>query len=142
LVGALAGAGVIVGAVLDWFDAGSTNSFQIPAGYLFDKTNSNPDPKLGYFLIGIGLLGILLAFVRNAGFFRFVCGALALMAAILWFVRVGDLISSGSSSTDVTDVVGAGAWVTGISGLILAFSPLVGANSRTGTTTYGARQAS
>ena len=73
---------------------------------------------MGYFLLAFGVVGLVLSFVAGTGLLRVLCGGLALTAAILFVVMVGNGLPSGSS-TSVTDLIGAGPWVTGISGLVL-----------------------
>jgi hypothetical protein len=132
IVGVVGGAGIVAGALFDWYSFG-LNAFHIPVSFLFDKTTVDQDPKMAYFLLGLGIVGAILSFVRGAEGIRFLCGALALGAAILFAVQIGDAISS-SSSVNVTDVIGAGPWVTGISGLALLISPFLvgGGGSRGG----------
>jgi hypothetical protein len=50
----------------------------------------------------------------------------ALGAAIAFAVTVGNEFSSTNLS--VTDIIGAGPWVTGISGLALLISPMIGSS--------------
>jgi hypothetical protein len=127
IAGVLGGVGVIIGALVDWYQVGPTNAFHIPIAFLFDTSTTDLNPKLAYFLLALGLVGGILSLVPGTGWVRAACGALALTAGILFAVRIGDAISF-SSTVDVTDVMGAGPWVTGISGLLLLASPVIGSS--------------
>jgi len=124
VVGVLAGLGVIIGALVQWYQFGSSNAFHLPVAILFDYSTTDQNPKLAYLLLACGIVGVILSFVRGTRWARFVCGAVALGAAIAFAVTVGNEFSSTNLS--VTDIIGAGPWVTGISGLALLISPMIG----------------
>jgi hypothetical protein len=126
LVGALAAIGVMVGALLDWTQGIALNSFKLPVAFLFDPNTTSRDPRLGYLLVGVGLLGLLFSFVRGTALLRILLGGLALGVAMLYCGQIAHEISKTGSSGSFTDVVGAGPWVTGISGLVLLLSPIFG----------------
>ena len=83
LVAVLAGIGIIMGAVLDWTQGITANSFKIPAAFLVDTHTRSPNPRLGYFIVALGILGVLLAFVRNARIVRGLVGSAAFGIAVL-----------------------------------------------------------
>jgi hypothetical protein len=121
-VAVLAGIGIIMGAVLDWTQGIAANSFKIPALFLFDPHTKSPDPHLGYFVVGLGVAGVFLAFVRNARMWRGLAGAAAIGVAVLYCGQVGVQLSDINSKLSFTDVVGAGPWLTGIAGVALLSS--------------------
>ena len=120
VIAALASAGILLGVVLDWFSVGPSNAFHVPFSSLFDYSNTSLDPKLAYFVLAFGLVGLIFSFVEGAGVIRALCGGLALGTAILFVASVGHDLPS---SVSVTDLIGPGPWITGISGLILLISP-------------------
>jgi hypothetical protein len=126
LVGALAGIGVLVGALIDWTRIVRVNSFRIPATFLFDPKTTSRDPRLGYVVLAIGLLGVGVSFLPRARGWRVVLGLLALLVAALYCAQVASQLSDLGGRVSFTDVVGAGPWVTGIAGFVLAVSPLLG----------------
>ena len=125
LVSALAAIGVLIGALLDWTQGIAVNSFKLPVAFLFDPQTASRDPRLGYLLMGIGLLGLAFSFVPNATVFRFLLGALALGVASLYCAQIAHQISLAGGGESFTDVVGAGPWVTGVSGAVLLLSPFL-----------------
>jgi hypothetical protein len=131
VVGVLAGVGAIVGALVNWSSSSvfDVTAFKIPVASLFDNTSTATDPKVGYFIVGLAAVGIVVSFVRGAGWLRFLCGAAIAAAAILWTIQLDRSINTAFSSGSVTDLIGPGVWVTGISGVVLALSPLFKASS-------------
>jgi hypothetical protein len=126
LVGALAGIGVVAGALVDWTQGlVSVNSFRFPFAFLFDPKTTSRDPRLGYFVLAVGLLGAFVSFLPRAGAWRVVFGLLALTIAVLYCGQVANQLSNSGRGTSFADVVGAGPWVTGVSGLVLAVSPVL-----------------
>jgi hypothetical protein len=125
LVGALAGLGILIGAVVDWTQGISVNSFKIPAAVLFDGNTTSRNPRLGIFVLALGVAGLLLAFVRNARLWRAVIGAAAFGIAFLYCAQVASQLSDHHVHASFTDVVGAGPWVTGVAGLVLVVSAVV-----------------
>jgi hypothetical protein len=125
LVAALASIGILIGAVVDWTQGIAANSFKIPAAYLVDPHTTSRDPRLGYFVIALGIAGVFLSFVRNARFGRGAVGIAALGIALLFCGQVAVQLSDQHSHASFTDIVGAGPWITGIAGLALAASALL-----------------
>lgn len=134
------GLAVIVGAVIDWSRGGSANSFKVPIASLFDWKSQSHDPKLGYFLIAVGVVGMIVAFVRVNGFILVCCGALALGASVLYFVQMYRVGHAFGGSTSVTDLVGPGAWVLGVAGVVLLISPAVTPTADEASSHEGATQ--
>jgi hypothetical protein len=126
LVGVLAGVGVLVGALIDWTRIVAVNSFRIPAAFLFDPKTTSRDPRLGYVVLAIGLLGVCVAFLPRARGWRVVLGLLALLVGALYCAQVASLLSDRGGRVSFTEFVGPGPWVTGIAGFVLAISPLLG----------------
>jgi hypothetical protein len=125
LVAALAGIGIIMGAVLDWTQGIAVNSFKIPAAFLVDPNTRSPNPRLGYFVVVLGVVGVLLAFVRNARAWRGLVGLAALGIVVLYCGQIAVQLSDHHSNASFTDVVGAGPWLTAIAGVALAASALL-----------------
>jgi hypothetical protein len=126
VVGALAALGVLIGALIDWTRIIRVNSFKIPAAYLFDPQTTSRNPRLGYVVLAIGLLGLGVTFLPRARGWRVVIGLLAVLVAALYCAQVASQLSDLGGRVSFTDVVGAGPWVTGIAGFVLAVSPLLG----------------
>lgn len=126
LVGSLAGVGVVIGALIDWTQRIAVNSFRIPLLVLFDPKTTSSQPRLGYFVVAIGLLGVLVCFFQSLRLLRVLFGLLALVAAALYCGQVASQLSDIGSRLSFTDIVGPGPWVTGIAGIVLAASPLLG----------------
>jgi hypothetical protein len=126
VVGVLAGVGAVVGALVNWSSSAAfeLTAFKIPLGSLFDNTSTATDPKLGYFIVGLAVLGVIASLVRNAGWLRFLCGAAIAAAPILWTIQLNRSIDSTFSGTSLADLIGPGVWVTGTAGVVLALSPL------------------
>lgn len=125
VIGAIAAVGVIVGAAVEWTSGFSGNSFDIPLFPLFDTSSFDADPKVGYVLVACAVVGLVCCFVRNAvaAWLRFAAGALALVPIVAYIARVDD--SYSGTSIDLTDVLGAGVYVAGISAIVLALSALI-----------------
>jgi hypothetical protein len=125
IIGAFAAVGVVVGAVLDWTrGVAAVTSFKVPVPFLFDYKATTHDPRLGGFLIAIGVVALAVSLFVRAGIWRVLLGLLALVAASLFVIQIARGISDTNSGALFTDVVGPGPWVTGISGLVLMLSPL------------------
>jgi hypothetical protein len=125
LLAFLGGIGVMIGALADWSRGGSANSFKVPVSSLFDWKSQNQDPKLGYFLIGIAVLCLMLAFVKANGAVLVLSGLAAVAASLLYMVQLNSAGHAYGGSASFTEFVGPGAWILGISGLVLLISPLV-----------------
>jgi hypothetical protein len=119
LVAVLAGIGIIMGAVLDWTQGVGANSFKIPLAFLVDRNTRSPDPRLGWFVVALGVAGVLLAFVRSARAWRGLVGLIAVAIVVLYCGQIAVGLSDQHSSLSFTDIVGAGPWLTGIAGIAL-----------------------
>ena len=94
----------------------------MPVAFLFDHKTTSRHPELGWFLIAIGVLALVVSlFVRRRSM-RVVLGLLALLAASLFVIQIAQELENTRRS--FSDVVGAGPWVTGVSGFLLMLSPL------------------
>jgi hypothetical protein len=124
LVAVLGGVGVLIGALVDWTQGIAVNSFKVPAAFLVDPHTTSRDPRLGWLLIVIGLAGVLVAFVEVGGW-RVLVGLLAVLVAVLYCAQVAGQISDFPGNASFTDFIGAGPWVTGFAGAVLAASPLL-----------------
>ncbi len=122
MISALGAIAVIVGAAVSWYQGASVTSFDVPVGYLFDKANTSPDPKTGYFLVGLGIAALALTFMRNFVLLRRIAGALALGGAVLFCIQINSSLS-GVSSADFTDVIAAGPWIVAAGGIAVALAP-------------------
>jgi hypothetical protein len=125
LVAALAGLGILIGSAVDWTQGIAANSFKIPAAVLFDANTTSRNPRLGFFVLGLGIAGLLLAFVRNARLWRGIVGAAAGGVAFLYCAQVASQLSDHHVHASFTDIVGAGPWVTGGAGLVLVVSAVL-----------------
>jgi hypothetical protein len=125
LVAVLAGIGIIMGAVLDWTQGVGANSFKIPAAFLVDRNTRTLNPRLGYLVVALGIVGLLLAFVRNGRGWRALVGLAAVGVAVLYCGQIAIGLSDIHSSASFTDFVGAGPWLTGIAGVALVASAFV-----------------
>jgi hypothetical protein len=122
IVGVIASIGIIIGAVMQWVHAFFTgfSSFDISAQYLFDNQTRSHDPKIGIFLVALGVIGLLLSLLSRGAIWRVIVGVITIAIPTLYFIQVTEQLSgTGRSFTDVT---GAGPWVTGIAGLVLMIS--------------------
>jgi hypothetical protein len=117
--GVLASAGIVLGASLSWTQFGSVSSFSIPVQFLFDPETTARNPRLGWFLLLFGILGLLVTFVHAARQWRIVLGLLSAVAAIVY---MGQVAAKLPAELDFTDAVGAGVWITLISGVALMIS--------------------
>jgi hypothetical protein len=122
LVAALAGIGIIMGAVLDWTQGVGANSFKIPLAFLVDRNTRSPNPRLGWFVVALGVAGVLLAFVRTARAWRGLVGLVAVAIVVLYCGQISVGLSDQHSRLSFTDIVGAGPWLTGIAGVALLVS--------------------
>ena len=124
VVAALAALSIVIGALIDWTDGViGVNSFKIPAEFLFDPKTTSRSPKIGYFLLVIGLVALVAALFTRALRSRVVLGLLAVTIAVLFCAQVGAALPD--NQTSFTDVVGAGPWITGFAGMVLVLSPLL-----------------
>jgi hypothetical protein len=121
-IAGLASGGIILGVLLDWLNFPGTNAFHIPFPSLFDYKNTSADPKLAYFLLACGIVGLILSFVDHTGVGRVLCGGVAVLLSILYVAWLGHDLPS---SVQVTDLMGPGVWVAGIGGVILMVSPAI-----------------
>ena len=90
-----------------------------------DAHTTSHDPRLGYFVVGLGFLGVLLSFARDPRLGRGIVGLATLGIAMLFCGQVAVQLSDQHSRMSFTDIVGAGPWITGIAGLALAASAFV-----------------
>ena len=122
LVAALAGIGIIMGAVVDWTQSINANSFKIPVAFLVDPNTTSRNPRLGYVVVALGFAGVFLSFVRNLRGWRGLVGSAAVGIAVLYCGQVAHGLSDHHINTSFTDVVGDGPWLTGIAGVALVVS--------------------
>jgi hypothetical protein len=123
IVGALASIGIAVGALLEWTQGRHARSaMHVPVQYLFDNRTTADQPRFGYFLIGIAVVAFVLSLIPKAAIWRVFLGAIVVAIATLFCVQLAEAVSDKSKS--FVDVVGAGPWVAGASGLLLVCSPL------------------
>jgi hypothetical protein len=122
-VGALAGIGIIVGAIVHWIQGPiGINSFDLPMKILFDKSASlDGQPRIGYFLIALGLLAIFASLKPDLTLLRRLAGALTLVIAVLFCYQIQDSIVFGH--VNFTDIVSVGPWIVGACGLVLTLVP-------------------
>jgi hypothetical protein len=132
VLSALAGLGVLVGAVTEWISSSlSINSFDLPMAFLFDKTSlvTEREPRIGYFVATFGVVAILTSFSEGLVWVRRIAGLLTLVIAALFCFQVRDLISQAqhsvfsSSNVDFFSVVGIGPFIAGVCGLGLVVLP-------------------
>jgi hypothetical protein len=119
------GIGIIVGAVVDWSRGGNTNSFKLPAAFFFDWKATSQNPKAGYFLVALGVVCLAVSFVRGNGPVLVLCGLAALTAAVLYMAQLNSVAHLGGGDVSFTTFVGPGAWILGISGVVLVISPMI-----------------
>jgi hypothetical protein len=124
VVGALAGVGVLIGALVDWTQGIAVNSFHISAAFLVDSHTTSRDPRLGWLVIVFGLIGVLVSILPLAGAWRALFGLLAVLVAVLYCAQIASRVNDLGGHVSFTDLIGAGPWVTGIAGVVLALSPL------------------
>ena len=129
LVAVLAGIGIIIGAVMDWTQGIAVNSFKLPFAFLFDSHTTSTNPRIGHFVVALGIAGVILAFVRSARALRGVVGLAVLGIAVLYCAQVAVGLSDANSNQSFTDIVGAGPWLTGIAGIALAVSAFLSPDS-------------
>jgi hypothetical protein len=129
VVATLAGIGILIGAVVDWNQGIAANSFQIPVAFLVDTNTTSRDPRLGYFVLGLGIVGAFLSFVRSARVWRVLVGSAALGIAVLYCCQVAVGLSDHHSNASFTFVVGDGPWLTGLAGVALVASAFLAPSS-------------
>jgi hypothetical protein len=129
IVGAIGALGMIIGALVTWTQIVSINSFKFPVQFLFDNKTQSHNPRLGWFIVVLGVLGIAASLARGAELWRTILGIFGVLIAALFLLQV----ASGLSSTAVgpfgahagfMDVVGGGPWITGIAAVLLGISPV------------------
>jgi hypothetical protein len=123
VVGALASVGIAVGALLDWTQGRhAVSAMQVPVQYLIDNKTTAEQPHIGYFLIGIAVVAFVLSFIPRAAIWRVLLGAIVVAIVSAFWMQVAEAMSNSNKA--IVDVVGAGVWVAGFSGLLLVCSPL------------------
>jgi len=125
VLSAVAGVGVLVGAVVEWFAYSlGINSFDLPMQVLFDSSSSLTDrePRIGYFVATFGIVAILTSFSRDLTWVRRIAGVLTLLIALRFCYLLDDSLP-GCSNVDFWDIVGAGPLITAACGLALAVLP-------------------
>jgi hypothetical protein len=124
----VAGVGVLVGAIVEWFSGVGAfgigiNSFDLPVQVLFDDYSlRNREPRIGYFLVAFGVIAILTSFRQDLTWVRRIAGVLTFLIAVRFCYQLHDSIPSGSG-IGFFDVVGAGPLIAGLCGLALAVLP-------------------
>lgn len=118
VLGALGSAGILIGSLVNWYGYRSSNSFHVPLPLLFDHTTTSTDPKLAYPLLILGIVGLVVSLLDGPAFVRLLCGGLAVVAAALFLI----MVRSGSSRA-LGHLLGAGLWITGLSGIVLLVGP-------------------
>jgi hypothetical protein len=129
IVGAVGALGMIIGALVDWTQIVSLNAFRFPVQFLFDNKTHSHGPRLGWFILVLGVLGLAASLVRGAERWRTIVGILGVLIVALFLIQVATGLSSVSigpfgSHVGFTDIVGGGPWITGIAALMLGISPL------------------
>jgi hypothetical protein len=125
VLSAVAGLGVLVGAVVEWFSYSlGINSFDLPMQVLFDSSSSltNREPRIGYFVATFGVVAILTSFSRDLTWVRRIAGVLTFLIALRFCYQLQDSLP-GYSNVDFWDIVGAGPLIAGFCGLALAVLP-------------------
>jgi hypothetical protein len=117
--GVLASAGIVLGAVLSWVQLVSVNSFSVPIVFLFDPDTDARNPRLGWLLLVFGVLGLVTTFARAARQWRVLLGAFTALVAIVYMGQVAAALPEG---LDFSEAIGAGVWVTLVSGVGLMLS--------------------
>jgi hypothetical protein len=128
VIGAVSALGMIVGALVTWTQIVSLNAFKFPVQFLFDNKTQSHDPRLGWFIIVLGVLGLAASIVRGAELFRTIIGILGVIIAVLFLLQVANGLTAAVGpfrpQVGFTDIVGGGPWITGIAALMLGVSPL------------------
>jgi hypothetical protein len=123
-IGASAGGAVVVGAFLDWTRRTSLNSFKVPVAFLFDPHTTSEQPRLGWFLLLIGVVGAAVSFLRDATALRVLFGSLALAGGALYMISVARGLNDAGNTRSFTELVGAGPWLVSLAGFVLLCAPL------------------
>ena len=128
VIGAVGALGMIIGALVTWTQVFSLNAFKFPVQVLFDNKTHSRDPRLGWFIVVLGALGLAASIVRDAGFWRTLIGLVGVVIVALFFVQIASGLSAsiGPFRTHISfnDVVGGGPWITGVAALVLGLSPV------------------
>jgi hypothetical protein len=129
LVGAVGAFGMIVGALVTWTQIVSLNAFKFPVQFLFDNKTQSHNPRLGWFIVLLGIAGLAASLVRGVELWRTIIGIFGVLIAMLFLIQIASGLSEASigsfgAHAGFTDVVGGGPWVTGIAALVLGISPV------------------
>ena len=124
VLGASAGVAIIIGAFLEWARRASLNSFKIPVQFLFDPHTTSEQPRLGWFVLAVGVLGAVFSFFPGLTMLRVLFGVLGLGIGALYMISVARALNDAGSTRSFTDLVGAGPWLVSSAGLVLLCSPL------------------
>jgi hypothetical protein len=123
IVGAVASVGIAVGALLDWTQGRhAVSALRVPVQYLFSNRTAAHQPRVGYVLFGIAIVSFVLSFIPRAAIWRVLLGAIVVAIVSAFWMQLAEALSDSNKA--IVDVVGAGPWVTGLSGLLLVCSPL------------------
>ena len=130
IVGVVSALGMIVGALVTWTQIVSLNAFKFPVQFLFDNKTQSHDPRLGWFIVVLGVLGLAASLVRGADLFRTIIGILGVIIAVLFLLQIASGLTAAVGPfrphVGFSDIVGGGPWITGIAALTLGISPLFG----------------
>jgi hypothetical protein len=128
VIGTVGALGMIIGALVTWTQIVSINAFKFPVEFLWDNKTTSHNPRLGWFIIVLGGLGLVASLVRGADLWRTVIGILGVIIAVLFLIQVANGLTASvgpfQPHLGFTDVVGGGPWITGIGALVLGLSPL------------------
>jgi hypothetical protein len=130
VLAAVGSLGIVVGAFAGWTRGiARLSSFKVALPFLWDFRTTADNPKLGWFLVAIGLCALVSSFVAGARRLRGALALLAIGAVALFCVQLARTLPAHGPS--FTDIAGPGVLVTGAAALVLLVSSVVlGENQR------------
>src|SRR5262245_39160892 len=128
VVGGLGAIGLIVSLFLPWREGG-VHVADVPVSFLWDSTTRDSDPSLLIFLIPAAVLLVAGALLPLGAGLR-IFGGIATLAIVLFYAWQLDNTLSGFPGADLGDVLGVGAYVAGVSGILALASGFVPSSSR------------
>jgi hypothetical protein len=130
MVGVVGALGMIVGALVSWTQIVAISAFRIPVQFLIDNKTHSHQPRLGWFIVVLGILGLVACFVHGAERWRTIVGIFGALIVALFLIQVASGLSGASlgpfgAHLGFTDIVGVGPWITGIAAIALGVSPTI-----------------
>ena len=132
LLALLSALAIAVSTFLNWTKEGfldpTNDAFSgsdLSVKFLWDTDSPLADPSLLFVLLPAAILVLIGTFVPRQRWVAILGGAVAIAAAVLFFVSVGRVLSDENSPDGALDFIDIGVWVAAAGGLLAIIGSLI-----------------